>query len=64
MRRVRLGVIGCGVIGRIHLSMAVQMEHIQLMAVADTNYEAASAAGEIYGVQAVYYNGHDLIDEE
>jgi predicted dehydrogenase len=63
MRRIQMGIIGCGVIGRIHLSMAAQMEHIQIAAVADTNMEAALSQGKAYGVTAIYNHGFALIDD-
>ena len=44
MKPVKVGVIGCGVIGSRHLSIATEAPHIELVAAADlieTNRTAA-----------------------
>lgn len=63
MRKLRLGVIGCGVIGRVHLRSAARWDFIETVAVADRNTENARTAAETYGVAAVYDNGKALIDD-
>lgn len=41
MERVRLGIIGCGVIGKGHLKVATQSTSIDVVAVADLNQQVA-----------------------
>ena len=64
MEKVRLGIIGCGVIGNAHLRMAGQSPDIQVVAVADLREEAVRKAAENYGVEKAYTNADDLIADE
>jgi predicted dehydrogenase len=61
---VRLGVIGCGVIGGAHARAAAAIEEAELVALADTRLEAARAlAGEL-GVEKVYGGAEALLADE
>ena len=64
MRKVRLGVVGCGVIAQWHLNAAKAASTTQIAAVADLNEAAAHAAAEKFGVKAVYTNADGLIDDD
>src|SRR5690606_30190176 len=58
--KVRLGVIGCGVIGREHLKVAVRCPDAELVAVADLRVEAAQAAAAEFNVPQVMPSGEEL----
>ena len=60
---VRLGVIGCGVIGHAHAEAAVQLEETELVALADLRLEAAEELAEELDVPAAYGSADDLLDD-
>ena len=65
MEPVRLGVIGCGVMGNSHLTNAMALpEHYKVVAVADLIRERAAAAKEKYGAARTYRHGNSLIDKD
>ena len=49
MRAVRIGCIGCGFIGDIHLRQAARMEGVVIGAVADVRGPSAEAFHERFG---------------
>lgn len=61
MDPVKLGVVGCGVIGPTHMAAAVSSPLLELVAVADLIDERAQAAASKYGAAKVYREGADLI---
>jgi predicted dehydrogenase len=61
MEPVRLGVVGCGVIGPTHMAAAAASPHIELVAVADLIEERARAAAEKFKAKKVYREGADLV---
>ena len=61
MEKVRLGVIGCGVIGQYHLAAARQAPQVDIMAVADLREEVARTTAEKFNVQKVYTDGQALL---
>jgi predicted dehydrogenase len=63
MEPVKLGVVGCGVIGPTHMDAAVKSPLLELVAVADLIEDRARAAAERYGAPKVYREGADLIDD-
>jgi len=63
MEPVRLGVIGCGVIGTVNLKNAMESEFIDVVAAADLRVERREAAQEA-GVPRVYEDGRDLLDDD
>jgi predicted dehydrogenase len=50
--KIKLGIVGMGVMGNSHARKMPQIAEVDFMAVADTNPEVAKAAGEQYGVPA------------
>ena len=64
MEPVKLGVIGCGVIGSRHLSIATQSDHIELVAAADLVESYRESATERFNPPKVYSNDIDLLDDE
>ena len=63
MEPVRLGIIGCGVIGRRHLEAATDSTAIDVVAVADLREAVAREMAEKYGVETVYAQGDDLLED-
>ena len=61
---VKIGVIGCGVIGQHHMTAAQASDEIELTAVADLNPEAAKAAAEKFGAKKVYNSAEALCDDD
>lgn len=60
-RKVRLGIVGCGMIAQHHIKHAVESDHIQVCAVADINEMAAYSTAEKFGVKKVYIDPNDLL---
>lgn len=59
---VRLGVIGCGVIGQQHLRGAAESELVDVVAVADISAELAASVAADHGISAAYRNPQELLD--
>jgi len=62
MNKVRLGVVGCGVIGRMHAAAAAQDPNIDLVALADLDQTRTRSLAEELDVPSVYKNGRALVD--
>ena len=63
MDPVRIGVVGCGVIGPTHMQSAVDSPLLDLVAVADLIDERAKQAAEKFGVPKTYASGSALLDD-
>ncbi len=63
MDKVRIGLIGCGVIGRSHMRAAATCDRVEVVAVADLLPERARAYAEEFGVATTYASGDELIDQ-
>lgn len=61
MDKVRIGIIGMGVMGNKHARQMPDIKEVDFVAVADTDLEAANTAGKEYGVKA-FGNGTELIE--
>jgi predicted dehydrogenase len=61
MERVRLGVIGCGVIGPTHVKSAAGYDRIEVLAVADRIAERRERIAGEYGVPRAYAEGSELL---
>ncbi len=58
---VKIGVVGCGVIGKIHISRAAELPHVELTAVCDVREDLAKAVGAEFNVPFVTTDAHELI---
>jgi predicted dehydrogenase len=58
---VRFGIIGCGVIGNVHLKVMSKLPLARVVAVADIIEERAREAGTKYRVKGVYYSAEALL---
>ncbi|MFW6155101.1 MAG: Gfo/Idh/MocA family protein [Planctomycetota bacterium] len=63
MDKVRIGVIGCGVMGPRHVASAVNVERAEPVAVADWIESKATATAENFGIGRVYRAGDELLDD-
>ncbi|NLF30673.1 MAG: Gfo/Idh/MocA family oxidoreductase [Planctomycetes bacterium] len=63
MDKVRIGVIGCGVMGPRHVESAVNVQRAEPLAVADLIASKAAATAEKFGVPRVYRSGDELLDD-
>ena len=63
MQPVRLGVVGCGVIGPHHMAGALKSPLVELVAVADLIGDRAQTAAEKFSVPKTYIEGNDLIED-
>ena len=50
MKKIGIGVIGCGVISKAYMTAMKQFDHIELRAVADMRTEPAQLRGKEFGV--------------
>ncbi len=65
MEPVKLGIIGCGVIGSgDHLPRATKSPLVDLVAVSDLIEERVKTAAEKYNIPAVYSSGSELLDDD
>ena len=63
MEPVKVGVIGCGVIGSRHLGIASEASHIELVAAADLIERNRTRATERFDPPKMYDNDLDLLDD-
>ena len=65
MTKLKIGVIGTGRIGKVHLATLVQnVPQAEVIAVADSDLQSAKKVAAEYGVEAVYDNYSQLIAHE
>lgn len=63
MKPLRIGLIGCGVIGRQHARTADESPLVQVVAIADRIPERVGEVGDQYGIDKRYGEGLDLLDD-
>lgn len=63
MEPVRLGVIGCGVIGSHHLTTAVDSPLLDLVAAADRIEQNRQRAAKQFQPKKVYSSGAEILDD-
>ena len=61
--KLRFGIIGCGVIGRLHAEAITSLPDAQLVAVADIIPERAQELAEKYHVKP-YSDFHEMLARE
>lgn len=62
MRKVRVGIVGCGVIGTLHLEAALSCPLIEVTAVADRIGERRKRAADQIGGAGAFAEGTELIE--
>ncbi len=63
MRRVRVGVVGCGWFGRAHARVYRTLAGVELVAVSDVNLKLARSVAEGYGIEA-YGSAQEMVERE
>ncbi len=63
MDRVRIGIIGCGVIGKHHIEAAATTDIIELQAIADLTAELRNEAAKAWSPISVYDDGRKLLKD-
>ena len=63
MKKLRVGVIGCGRISVRHFIPLTSIEDVELVACCDIKKERADEAAKTYGIRA-YYSYEDMIENE
>ena len=61
MKTIKVGLIGTGYIGMVHLDMLRRLGGVEVAAVADPNAELARAAADRFGIGRVYRDADALI---
>jgi myo-inositol 2-dehydrogenase/D-chiro-inositol 1-dehydrogenase len=62
MKKLKLGVIGAGRIGKVHIATLVQsVPQAEVVAMADINKDLAHEVAGLYGIRSVYTSYRDVI---
>ena len=61
MKTIKVGLIGTGYIGMVHLEMLRRLGGVEVVAVADTNRDLARTAAEKFGIPRVFAEAEELI---
>jgi predicted dehydrogenase len=61
MKTIKVGLVGTGYIGMVHLEMLRRLGAVEVVAVADTNKDLAQAAAAKFGIPRVYTGADGLI---
>ncbi|WP_219838265.1 Gfo/Idh/MocA family protein [Paenibacillus sp. R14(2021)] len=64
MKKIRIGIIGAGLIGRQHLENYAKLEGAEVVALCDTNQEQLRKTAEQFGVPHTYTDFRELIQRE
>jgi predicted dehydrogenase len=64
MKKMKVGLIGTGYIGLVHLEIVRRLVEVEVVAVADCDLGRARAAADKLGIPKVYGCGEDLIADE
>ena len=64
MERVRVGVVGCGIIGNVHMANVSACDLTELAAVADLREELAEKAADEFKAEAAYTSAEELIGDD
>ncbi len=61
MSKIKVGVIGAGYIGMVHLEMLRRIPEVEVAAVADPDLDLARRAGDRLGIPKIYGSADDLL---
>lgn len=64
MKKLKYGVIGCGVFGEHQIMGIVNLPQAELVALCDVNEERCKEMAEKYGAAKVYTDYHKLVEDE
>lgn len=63
-KKIRIGIIGTGQIGKHHLERYLQIADAEIVAVADINQDEAQRVATKYGISSVYTDYHELLKRD
>lgn len=63
-RTVRLGIIGVGQIGKLHLEAYKKMADVEIVAICDIDEAERKRVAELHGIRDTYVDYHDLLDRD
>jgi len=63
MIKHKVGVIGTGYIGLVHLEMLKRLNDVEVIAIAEADRNHADEIGKKFRIKKVYYNPEDLIND-
>ena len=63
MRKLRIGLIGTGVSGQLHVDAVRELDDCDIVAVADRTQELADAAAERFGIPHAYGDYRAMLDD-
>ncbi|MBM3306346.1 MAG: Gfo/Idh/MocA family oxidoreductase [Candidatus Aminicenantes bacterium] len=63
MKTIKIGLIGTGYIGMVHLEMLRRLDGVEVVAVADTNRDLARRAADKFRIPKVYVQAGELIGD-
>ncbi|MCX6560002.1 MAG: Gfo/Idh/MocA family oxidoreductase [Candidatus Aminicenantes bacterium] len=63
MKKLKVGLVGAGYIGMVHLEMLRRIVEAEVVAVADPNRELARRAADKLGIPRIYDNADALLDD-
>lgn len=61
MKKIRVGILGVGRFGRLHLRVLRQFIHCEVVAIADVNEELLREVAAEFGIEQTYRNADDMI---
>ncbi len=64
MRKIRIGIIGVGLIGKSHLEKYSKIEGAEIVAVCDVNEQEARNVAEKYNVPSVYTDFREMLQRD
>lgn len=64
MSKVRIGIVGVGLIGQTHLSNYAKIQDAEVVAVCDINEQAAQAVASQFGIPDVYRDFRELLKRD
>ncbi|MBL4700531.1 MAG: Gfo/Idh/MocA family oxidoreductase [Phycisphaeraceae bacterium] len=64
MEPVRIAIVGCGVIGKIHAQCCVKADNITLQAVCDVNKQQADKLGKEHAANKIYNDLDDVLNDD
>ena len=63
MKKLKLGVIGTGRIGKVHIATLVQsVPQAEVVAIADVDLNSAEEVAKAFGIKTFFANYRDVID--
>lgn len=61
MKKLKIGIVGLGFVGQLHIDAIRRIGGAEIVAIADTNTELAKKTAETYGIVSNYTNIDDML---